>query len=156
MNIRLAIERDIPALKALDAKGPFFIKELNEFHTVLDDDDFLLYFLDSRSIFIAESDSMIVGYLIAKIKEWMFHYRNVIWIEHIFVDPEMRRKGIAQSMLNFMISYYLKINPDIKKVISKILPENEASLNLSKKYLPKYQNAIHVLIDLYKKNKFQK
>jgi len=150
MNIRLAIEKDIPALKVLDAKGPFFIKELNEFHTVLDNDEFLLFFLNSKSIFIAESDSVIVGYLIAQIKDWMFHYKNIIWIEHIFVDPERRRKGIAQSMLDFMISYYLIINPEIKKVIGIIHPENEASLKISEKYLPYYKNIIHVTINVNK------
>ena len=80
----------------------------------------------------------------------MFHHKKIIWIEHIFVDPERRREGIALSMINFMISYYLKNNSDIKKVIGKINAENEASLKMSRKFFPEYQTTILVTINIDK------
>ena len=134
MIVRVANKNDISGLRKLDAKETIFVKELNEFHTVLDDNEFLNFFLKTKSVFIAESGSVIVGYLIAQIRKWMFHYKKIIWIEHIFVDPERRREGIAQSMLNYMINHYTKNDPDIEFIFSKINPENKVSLKLSEKF----------------------
>ena len=133
MIVRVANKNDISGLRKLDAKETIFVKELNEFHTVLDDNEFLNFFLKTKSVFIAESGSIIVGYLIAQIRKWMFHYKKVIWIDHIFVDPERRKEGIAQSMLNYMINHYTKNDPDIEFIFSKINPGNKGSLKLSEK-----------------------
>lgn len=134
MIVRIADKSDISGLRNLDAKESIFVKELNEFHTVLDDNEFLNFFLKTKSVFIAESGSVIVGYLIAQIRKWMFHYKKIIWIEHIFVDPERRKECIAQSLLNYMINHYTKNDPDIEFIFSKINPENKVSLKLSEKF----------------------
>jgi len=134
MIVRVANKNDISGLRKLDAKETIFVKELNEFHTVLDDNEFLNFFLKTKSVFIAESGSVIIGYLIAQIRKWMFHYKKIIWIEHIFVDPERRKEGIAQSMLNYMINHYTKNDPDIEFIFSKINLENKVSLKLSEKF----------------------
>ena len=133
MIVRVANINDISRLRKLDTKEIIFVKELNEFHTILDDNEFLDFFLKRNSVFVAESDSVIVGYLIALIRKWMFHYKKIIWIEHIFVDPDRRKEGIAQSMLNYMIDHYTKNEPDIEFIFSKMNPENKASLKLSEK-----------------------
>ena len=62
MNIRIANKNDIPNLKALDVKDQYFVEHLGEYHTVLDDDEFLNHFLESDSIFIAEEFSRIYGF----------------------------------------------------------------------------------------------
>ena len=134
MIVRVANKNDISDLRKLDAKETIFVKELNEFHTVLDDNEFLNFFLKTKSVFIAESGSVIVGYLIAQIRKWMFHYKKIIWIEHIFVDPERRKEGVAQSMLNYMINRYTKDDLDLEFIFSKINPENKVSLKLSEKF----------------------
>lgn len=133
MIVRIAEKSDISRLRKLDAKDSFFVKELNEFHTVLDDSEFLNFFLKTKSVFIAESGSIILGYLIAQIRKWMFHYRKIIWIEHILVDPERRKENIAQSLLNYMINHYTKNDPDIEFIFSKINLGNKGSLKLSEK-----------------------
>jgi RimJ/RimL family protein N-acetyltransferase len=133
MRVYVANKNDIIGLKKLDAKETVYVKELNEFHTILDNNEFLSFFLNTNSVFVAESDSVIVGYLIAQIRKWMFHYKKIIWIEHIFVDPERRREGVAQSMLNYMISHYAKDNPEIEFIFGKINSENKASLKLAEK-----------------------
>jgi GNAT superfamily N-acetyltransferase len=114
MIVRVANKNDVSGLRKLDAKETIFVKELNEFHTVLDDNEFLNFFLETKNVFIAESGSVIVGFLIAQIREWIFHYKKIIWIEHIFGDPERRKEGIAQSILNYMINHYTKNDPDIE------------------------------------------
>ena len=134
MRVRVANKNDISCLRKLDAKETIFVKELNEFHTVLDDSEFLIFFLKTKSVFVAESGSVIVGYLIAQIRKWMFHYKKILWIEHIFVDPKRRKESIAHSMLNYMINHYTKIDPDIEFIFSKINPENKVSLKLSEKF----------------------
>lgn len=134
MIVRVANKNDISGLRKLDAKETIFVKELNEFQSVLDDNEFLNFFLKTKSVFIAESGSVIVGYLIAQIRKWMFHYKKIIWIEHIFVDPERRKEGIAQSMLNYMINHYTKDDLDLEFIFSKINPENKDSLKLSEKF----------------------
>ena len=134
MILRIAEKSDVSRLRKLDAKDTFLVKELNEFHTVLDDNEFLNFFLKTKSVFIAESGSIILGYLIAQIRKWMFHYKKIIWIEHILVDPERRKEGIAQSLLNYMINHYTKNDPDIEFIFSKINPANEGSLKFSEKF----------------------
>ena len=134
MIVRVANKNDISGLRKLDAKETIFVKELNEFHTVLDSNEFLNFFLKTKSVFVAEASSVIVGYLIALIRKWMFHYKKIIWIEHIFVDPERRKEGIAQSMLNHMINHYTQNDSDIEFIFSKINPENKVSLKLSEKF----------------------
>ena len=136
MNIRIANKEDISKLKELDAKDQYYVEELGEYHSVLDDDEFLYYFLESESIFISEEFSKLYGFLLAQIREWMFHYKKIIWIEHIVVDPEMRNTGIAQNMITFMIRHYKEKYADIRYVYSMINPDNKASLGMSRKFNP--------------------
>jgi len=136
VKVRLATKKDIKKLKELDAKDQFYVEELAEYHTLLDDDDYLYYFLKKKTIFVAESGTCLCGFLIAQIREWMFHHEKIIWIEHIVVDPERRREGIAQKMINFMIKDYTEKDKKISHVYSVINPDNKASLGMSKKFEP--------------------
>jgi len=148
MNIRIANKEDVSKLKELDAKDQYFVEELGEYHSVLDDDKFLLYFLESRSIFIAEEFSKIYGFLLAQIREWMFHQKNIIWIEHIVVDPEKRNTGIAKNLITFMLSHYKEKFPKIRYVYSIINPDNKASLGMSRKFNPLSKSVFMITKDL--------
>jgi len=136
MNIRIANKDDIPKLKELDTKDQYYIEHLGEYHTVLDDLEFLHHFLDKRCIFIAEEFSKLAGFLIAQIKNWMFHQKKIIWIEHIVVDPEKRREGIAQNLIRFMVDHFKTKDPEIRFIYSIINPDNKASLQMSRKFEP--------------------
>ena len=52
MIVRIAEKSDVSRLRKLDAKDTFLVKELNEFHTVLDDNEFLNFFLKTKSVFV--------------------------------------------------------------------------------------------------------
>jgi len=136
MNIRIANKKDISKLKELDRKDQYYVEELGEYHSVLDNDEFLNFFLENESIFITEEFSKLYGFLLAQIKEWMFHHKKIIWIEHIVVDPEMRNTGIAHNMITFMLRYYKEKYPKIRYVYSMINPDNKASLGMSRKFNP--------------------
>ena len=136
LNVRQANKGDLSKLKELDAKDQFFVDELEEYHTLLDDDEYVQYFLKNKSFFIAEADDKIVGFLIAQIKDWMFHHKKIIWIDHIVVDPDRRREGIAQIMIKEMVNHYTKKDKKISHVYSIINPDNKASLDFSKKFDP--------------------
>ncbi len=142
MKVNIANKNDIIELRELDAKESVFVKELGEYHNVLDDDDFLNYFLEDNSIFIIKSESKIIGYIIAQMRDWMFHYKKIIWIEHIFVDPDQRKKGIAQKLINYMINHYKVNNPEIKFIFGHINQDNQASLEMAKKYVPDFKENI--------------
>ena len=144
LKIRLATKKDIDQLKELDAKDRYYVDELNEYHSLLDDDQYLNHFLKNKAIFIAEGKDRILGFLIALIKEWMFHHEKIIWIEHIVVDPNKRRKGIAQMLINNMISTYLEKDKNISHVYSIINPDNKASLKMSEKFEP-FSKAIFMI-----------
>ena len=134
MNIRIANKEDISNLKELDAKDQYFVEQLGEYHTLLDDDEYLCYFLERECIFIAEEFSKTVGILISQIKKWMFHHKKIIWIDHIVVDPEKRCEGIAQNMIKFMLQHYKEKVPSVNFIYSIINPDNKASLGMSRKF----------------------
>lgn len=136
MNVRLASKKDIEKLKELDAKDQYYVEELAEYHSLLDDDEYLKHFMNNKTIFIAEENEKITGFLIAQIKKWMFHHEKIIWIEHIVVDPERRREGIAQMMIREMVDSYIKKDKKISHVYSIINPDNKASLGMSEKFDP--------------------
>ena len=148
MNIRIAHKDDIPKLKELDVKDQYFVEHLGEYHTVLDDDEFLNHFLESDSIFVAEEFSKVYGFLLAQIKEWMFHYKKIIWIEHIVVDPDKRREGIAQNMIKFMMDHYKTKDPEVRFVYSIINPDNKASLKMSRKFEPLSKSVFMILKEI--------
>ncbi len=144
MNIRIATKDDIPKLKELDKKDQYFVEHLGEYHTVLDDDEFLNHYLESNSIFLAEEFSILYGFLIAQIREWMFHHKKIIWIEHIVVDPIKRREGIAQNMIRFMMNHFKGKDPEVRFVYSIINPDNKASLKMSRKFEPLSKNVFMI------------
>ena len=144
MNIRIAFKDDIPKLKELDKKDQYYVEHLGEYHTVLDDDEFLNYFLDNNNIFIAEEFSKVFGFLLAQVREWMFHHKKIIWIEHIVVDPDKRREGIAQNMIKFVIDYFREKDSEIRFVYSIINPDNKASLSMSRKFEPLSKNVFMI------------
>jgi ribosomal protein S18 acetylase RimI-like enzyme len=136
MNIRLASKDDVDQLKELDAKDRYYVEELAEYHSLLDDNDYVNHFLKEKNIFIVEEEEEIMGFLIAQIKDWMFHHEKIIWIEHIVVDPERRGEGLAQLMIKHAISRFRKKEKKITHVYSITNPDNKASLKMSEKFDP--------------------
>lgn len=136
MKVRLATKNDVDDLKELDAKDRYYVEELAEYHSLLDDDDYVKHFLKQKTIFVAEEEEHIVGFLIAQIKDWMFHHEKIIWIEHIVVHPERRGEGLAQVLINHAISKYRKKDKNISHVYSIVNPDNKASLRMSEKFDP--------------------
>lgn len=94
----------------------------------------LLYFLKSQyPVFIAEEDGKAVGYLVCRIED------EVLWVEHIFVSCDYRRKGIAsllfqkaeeiaQSMGQETVFNY--VHPNNDKMIEFLRSKGYTVLNL--------------------------
>ena len=94
----------------------------------------LLYFLKSQyPVFIAEEDGKAVGYLVCRIEG------EVLWVEHIFVSCDYRRKGIAsllfqkaeeiaQSMGQETVFNY--VHPNNDKMIEFLRSKGYTVLNL--------------------------
>lgn len=76
-----------------------FRVELNSYKNIKSQPDIqegkedLLYFLKSKyPVFIAEEDGKAVGYLVCRIED------EVLWVEHLFVSCDYRRRGIASGL----------------------------------------------------------
>lgn len=94
----------------------------------------LLYFLKSQyPVFIAEEDGKVVGYLVCRIED------EVLWVEHLFVSRDYRRKGIAsllfqeaeeiaQSMGQETVFNY--VHPNNDKMIGFLRSKGYTVLNL--------------------------
>lgn len=94
----------------------------------------LLYFLKSQyPVFIVEEDGKVVGYLVCRIED------EVLWVEHLFVSRDYRRKGIAsllfqkaeeiaQSMGQETVFNY--VHPNNDKMIEFLRSKGYTVLNL--------------------------
>lgn len=94
----------------------------------------LLYFLKAQyPVFIAKEDKKVVGYLACRIED------EVLWVEHLFVSCDYRRKGIAsllfqkaeeiaQSMGQETVFNY--VHPNNDKMIEFLRSKGYTVLNL--------------------------
>ncbi len=78
----------------------------------------------------------------------MFHHKNIIWIEHIVVDPEKRNTGIAKNLITFMLRHYKEKFPNIRYVYSIVNPDNKASLGMTRKFNPLSKSVFIITKDL--------
>lgn len=81
-------------------------------------------YLDEKyPLYLAARGEQIVGYILLRV-----HY--VVWVEHIFVEQEYRRKGIASKLFDKAESYANDLKEDT--VFNYIHPNNNAMVNFLK------------------------
>ena len=95
MILRLATRGDLPELHiidnacaqadAIDGKKSYVLRR----RALLD------CFLKCKGILVAEINGGVVAYALTHPVEWMHGVKRLIWIEHITVHPDHRRKGIG-------------------------------------------------------------
>ena len=95
MKIRKAESKDLDELIKLDKmaheeKEWWIEQNKKEFERIIKERKFYL--------FVAESDSLLLGYLQAEKK------KNKIQIENIYVKKDYRKKGIAKCLINFFLN----------------------------------------------------
>ena len=95
------------------------------------DADLLNFYLRTGSSFVAEVEDKIVGFVLSQTIEFMRDSRRMIWVEHIEVKSEFRRRGIGYSLLSKVIKYAKEHS--ISQIESTINPNNEASIRLQQK-----------------------
>lgn len=131
IQIRFASERDVPAIFSL-------IKELAEFEklsqqiktneaelkqTLFGDDKFV-------EILIAEYDKQIVGQALFFKNFSTFLGKPGIYLEDLYVKPEMRGKGIGKALLDKIIAIAKERN--YGRVEWSVLDWNEPAINFYK------------------------
>ena len=130
--IRFATENDVPAIFSL-------IKELAEFeklsHQIKTDETELkqTLFGDDRfvEILIAEFDGQIVGQALFFKNFSTFLGKPGIYLEDLYVKPEMRGKGIGKQLLDKIISIAKERN--YGRVEWSVLDWNETAIDFYKK-----------------------
>jgi hypothetical protein len=114
MNIRSADLRDIPALielfpavqslhataePALFTKTPLPEVVATEFRRMME---------DSNALLLIAEDTTPCGYAYAKFIDrddgWFSHAHRVFYISHVVVQSDMRRRGVARSLISRLLS----------------------------------------------------
>jgi len=126
----VATGEDIPALRRLDdASAETDAIDGVEPH-VLRRQGVLDYFLRCDGILVAEADGQVIAYALTHPVEWMHGVEKLIWIEHIGVHPEHRRKGVGLGLLEFTTKHY---EAQAEQLYAEIHPLNRASIALFEK-----------------------
>jgi ribosomal protein S18 acetylase RimI-like enzyme len=67
----------------------------------------LIFTKENFAIFVAESDSKIIGYLIANVSTTpeVYVIRRRLYIQDMMVSPDYRRQGIAGKLVNVVVAF---------------------------------------------------
>lgn len=130
MSVRLATERDIPALIKLDDDSAAVDSIGKPFH-VLRREGVLDFFIRENGLFIMEEGGCLAGYILTHLVKWMHGIETLAWIEHIGVHPAHRGRGIGLLLLQFAEEYY---QGQAEALCAEIHPENQRSLSLFAKW----------------------
>ena len=105
---------------------------------------------DGHELYVIEHNERAVGFL-------HIGYRggNVAWIEDVFVDESMRRKGIATEAIK-MAEELIKSKPGYDAVCLDVIPRNLDALRLYHKLGYDSLNMITVRKELYDNNRDKK
>lgn len=102
INIRIAVEEDIPAILG-------FIRELAIYEDLLDEvvatEESLrqsLFVHKGAEVIIAEYEGESVGFALFFHNYSTFLGRSGIYLEDLFVNPKMRGKGIGKRLLTYL------------------------------------------------------
>ena len=134
MTIRHATIQDIPQIIPLWRELSEMHGEMEPMFKIVDnaEEKFAEYLnliltKESYSVFVAEIDSKIVGYIIAGISTTpeVFVIRRRLYIQDMMVSPEYRRKGIARKLVGEV--FVLAKERDIEKMDLLAAVKNEES-----------------------------
>ncbi|MFP4457675.1 MAG: N-acetyltransferase family protein [Clostridia bacterium] len=130
MNIRKARAEDYLKLKSLNKS---LLKETGEyFSDAIFQQEALFKLLvnsENQMIVVAECDDVVCGYAITVIS----HMPNfdTVRLDQIYVAPDFRSKGIAQSMIDFIIEHAKKER--IFEISLRVNSQNLSAINFYKK-----------------------
>lgn len=89
------------------------------------------FYLKTGSIFVAEQDENIVGYVASQTLPFMHGVDRLLWIEYIVVQKKFRRKRIGLALLRRLMDHAQSLG--IKRIYTTINPDNKASIKLHHK-----------------------
>ena len=81
------------------------------------------YVSDKWPIYVAIGDDKVVGYILLRVD-------GVVWVEHLFVQEEYRRKGIASKLFAKAEEYSNSLGEDT--VFNYVHPNNNVMINFLK------------------------
>jgi len=131
MKYRVATAKDIPQLRRVDTVSAAQDEIDGKRFYVLRKKGVLDYFIKCKGLLVVEDTGRIVGYVLTHPVDWMHGTSKMIWIEHIGVHPQYRRKGIALGLLKFVRSRY---RAKAKQLYAEIHPLNAKSIALFRKF----------------------
>ena len=130
LKLRIAEEKDIPLILG-------FIKELAAYEKMLDSvsatEELLrqsLFIRKAAEVVIGEYDAMPVGFALFFHNFSTFVGKPGIYLEDLYVRPEMRGKGIGRAMLAFLAK--LAVERDCGRLEWACLDWNEPSIRFYK------------------------
>ncbi len=122
MEFRIADRNDIDMLKALDAEST----TVDGFGPILND-RMLDFYLGCEGLIVAEDGGCLAGYMLTNLVDWMHGAGPLVWVEHIGVHPDHRRRGIGLELLRYVQQHY---KGRAECLHASIHPLNTASLRL--------------------------
>jgi ribosomal protein S18 acetylase RimI-like enzyme len=128
---RVATEQDIPALLTLDTTSAPIDAIDGQLVYVLADPTVIPFFLACDGLIVAEIAGQVVGYVLTHIVERMHGIEHLVWIEHIGVHPDFRRRGIGLHLLTYLRAHY---HGQATALHAAIHPHNRASLALFQRF----------------------
>jgi len=130
-TFRLAKRDDVSQLRSLDTVSAAMDQIGGKKCFVLRRKGILEYFLKCKGILVAEDEGRIVGYVLAHPVEWIHGISKLVWIEHIGVHPDHRRRGIGLGMLKFVRRHY---RTTARCLHAEIHPLNQRSVRMFRKF----------------------
>jgi ribosomal-protein-alanine N-acetyltransferase len=118
IKIRPMLNRDIISVVEIDRKSYSHPWGVNEFFREINYNKFGRYF-------VAEFNKKIIGY----IGSWFLG--DLIHVTTVAVDPEYRRKGVGEKLMNFIID--MGKNENFKKVVLEVRVSNIVAQKLYEK-----------------------
>ena len=92
---------------------------------VLSDRAAVSFFLECGGLYVVRDGDRVGGFALVVVVPRMHGERNVVWIEHIAVEPSLRRRGLATKLLETIA----EAHPE-STLHAAIHPMNGASLSL--------------------------
>jgi len=127
MITRSATSQDISALVELDEQSAPVDAIDGVEARILDKPDLLEWMLQHDGIVVAIDEGRVVGYVLSHVVKWMHGIPELVWLEHIGVHPDFRRRGVALALLEAVSSKY---HGRASCLHASIHPKNLASLRL--------------------------
>jgi ribosomal protein S18 acetylase RimI-like enzyme len=131
VKVRLGDGKDFTALRQLDAVSAVADAVNGRQFRVLQGDDLLDFYVGCSGLIVAEDEAHIVGYALTHLVDRMHGGKRLVWLEHIGVHPDYRRRGVASEILDYIADYY---RGRAECIHASIHPLNKASRSLFEKH----------------------